>query len=114
MTTGRLSPVPRWKEVPSHERSDPAGDHDRGNRPEELSAAQARREQYERNAAWLEAHAKEVYSQRGKVFCIAGEELFVGDAIQEVLARARAAHPDDGGLFTGYIPLNRAARICAC
>lgn len=81
--------------------------------PVELAAAHAQRERYDRNAAWLHAHATEVYSHRGKLYCIAGEELFVGTDIQEVLARARAAHPDDDGFFTGYIPVSRAPRIYA-
>jgi hypothetical protein len=75
------------------------------------AAAKARREKCERNWAWLEEHAAEVYSHRGKYLCIAGQELFVGDSAEDVIARARAAHPDDDGRFTRYIPKEKVARI---
>ena len=77
--------------------------------------AEARRqmEQFDRNWDWLEAHASEVYSHRGKVVCIAGQELFVGDDVLEVLARARAAHPDDHGVLTRRVPKERGPRIYA-
>lgn len=82
--------------------------------PQELARARAMRERFDRNAAWLQAHAHEVYSQnRGKHICIAGEELFVADSPQEVLRLARAAHPEDDGLFLRYIPVERVARIYA-
>ena len=68
----------------------------------------------ERQWQWLEAHATEVYSQRGKIICIAGQELFVGDTVEDVVARAKAAHPDDEGMFTRIIPRERGARIYAC
>ena len=79
--------------------------------PEEIAQARAQWERYDRNWAWLEAHAKEVYTHRGKFICIAGQELFVADTVEEVLAWARAAHPEDNGRFTLYIPETRAARI---
>lgn len=68
---------------------------------------------FERNRAWLEAHASEVYRHRGKFICIAGQQLFVGDTVQEVLAQARAAHPEDDGRFTQYIPKETGPRIYA-
>ena len=68
--------------------------------PEELAKARAQRERADRNAAWLQANASEVYSRnRGKHICVAGEELFVADTVEDVLARAKAAHPDDDGRF---------------
>jgi hypothetical protein len=81
---------------------------------EERAKIRARRERFERNWAWLEAHASEVYSHRGKFICIAGQELFVGDAVEDVIARAKAAHPEDDGRFTRYIPKERGPRIYAC
>lgn len=81
--------------------------------PAELARTRARNERFERNWAWLEAHAAEVYRHRGKFICIAGEELFVADTVEEVLARARVAHPEDDGRFTRYIPRDRGARIYA-
>jgi hypothetical protein len=79
--------------------------------PVELADARNREIQFERNWKWLEAHASEVYSHRGKVICIAGEELFVGDSVEEVLGRAKAAHPTDEGRFTRIIPKEKVARI---
>lgn len=69
-----------------------------------------RKELFERNWAWLEANATEVYSHRGKFICIAGQELFVGDSVEEVL---HAAHPNDDGRFTRYIPSQRGPRVYA-
>ena len=62
--------------------------------PKELAEARARDERFARNSAWLQAHATEIYTRyRGKCICVAGEELFIVDTPQEVLAQARAAHP---------------------
>jgi hypothetical protein len=48
--------------------------------PAELAAAQAQRERFDRNFAWLQPHAQEIYSRhRGKCVCIAGAEPFVVD-----------------------------------
>jgi hypothetical protein len=82
--------------------------------PAELARSRARRKQFDRNAAWLQAHASEVYARnRGKCICIAGQELFVADSPQEALALGNAAHPDDEGSFVQYIPLERVPRIYA-
>jgi len=82
--------------------------------PVELAEARAQRGQFDRNSAWLEAHASEVYSKhRGKCICVAGEELFVADTAREALAKATAAHPDDKGHFVRYIPKEKVPRIYA-
>jgi hypothetical protein len=82
--------------------------------PEELAKARAQRERFDRNSTWLQAHASEIYARhRGKCICIAGEELFVADTPKEVLAQARAAHPEDDGFFLRYIPREKIARIYA-
>jgi hypothetical protein len=81
--------------------------------PVELAKARAQQERFERNWAWMEAHAAEVYRHRGKFICIAGQQLFVADTVEEVLALAKAAHPEDDGRFTRYIPTERVARIYA-
>lgn len=79
-----------------------------------VAAEMARRKDlFERNWAWLEANATEVYSHRGKFICIAGQELFVGDSVEEVLHAAQAAHHDDDGRFTRYIPSQRGPRVYA-
>lgn len=81
--------------------------------PVVCAEATRRKELYERNWDWLEAHAKEVYSHRGKFICVAGQELFVGDTPREVLDAAQAAHPEDDGRFTRYIPVESEPRIHA-
>jgi alkanesulfonate monooxygenase SsuD/methylene tetrahydromethanopterin reductase-like flavin-dependent oxidoreductase (luciferase family) len=81
--------------------------------PVEIARAHGRRERFERNWAWLEQHAADVYRHRGKVVAIAGQELFVGDTTEEALAQAKAAHPEDDGLFTRIIPRERGPRIYA-
>src|SRR5437870_514745 len=82
--------------------------------PVELQQAQAQDERFERNWAWFEAHAAEIYNaHRGKCICVAGAELFVADTPEEALAMAIAAHPDDSGRFTRLIPQEKMARIYA-
>lgn len=82
--------------------------------PVELAKARVQDERFARNFAWFQAHALELGSaHRGKCICIAGEELFVADTPQEVLALARAAHPDDDGFFLHYIYRERMYRIYA-
>ena len=82
--------------------------------PAELAKARAQDERFERNWAWWEAHSAEAYAlHRGKVVCISGQELFVADSTADVLVQAEAAHPDDDGRFTCYIPRERAYRIYA-
>src|SRR5207247_2362858 len=81
---------------------------------EHLARARAQRERRQegtrRNAAWLQAHASEVYSHRGMHFCIAGEELFIADSAEDALAMGEAAHPEDDGSFVRYIPLEKVPR----
>jgi len=80
--------------------------------PEENAVAQARRERFDRNSAWLQAHIKEVYSRyRGKCVVIAGEQLFAADTPADAWALADSAHPEDDGSFIRYIPLEKMARI---
>lgn len=82
--------------------------------PAELHKARAQDERFQRNWAWFEAHAAEIYTQhRGQCICIAGAELFVARTPAEALMLASAAHPEDDGRFTRLIPSERMARIYA-
>jgi hypothetical protein len=82
--------------------------------PEEVAAARQEWEQFGRNSAWLQAHILEIGDRcRGKYICIAGQQLFVGDTVQEAISQATAAHPEDKGWFTRYIYKEKAARIYA-
>jgi hypothetical protein len=82
--------------------------------PAKNAEARVQMEQFRSNLKWMESHAAEVFRHRGKIICIAGQELFVADTVEDVLARAKAANPNDGGMFTQIIPKERGARICAC
>ena len=64
-----------------------------------------------RNADWLKAHADEVYQHRGKYFCVAGCELFIGTTLDDALTAANARHPDDDGRIFRYVPKLRHSRI---
>jgi len=82
--------------------------------PEELAKARARRERFDRNSAWFQAHATEIFERHcGQCVVIAGEELFVADTPEEAWALADAAHPEDEGSFIQYIPKDKVARIYA-
>ncbi|MFQ5667934.1 MAG: hypothetical protein ACE5I7_16085 [Candidatus Binatia bacterium] len=82
--------------------------------PDEIAKARAQRERFDRNSAWLQTHAQEIYAlHRGKCVCVAAEEAFVADTPEEAMALARAAHPEDDGSFVQYIPRERFARIYA-
>ena len=80
--------------------------------PVELGKARERRTRADRNSAWLQAHVPEIYAQhRGKCICVAGEELFVAATVQEVMALARAARPEDDWALLRYIPKEKRERI---
>lgn len=81
--------------------------------PVELAKARARREQSDRNWNWLKAHPEVYDANRGKVICIAGQEVFAAEAAEEAVALAKAAHPEDKGSFTLYIPKEKLLRIYA-
>jgi hypothetical protein len=82
--------------------------------PEELAAFRAQMARLAKNSAWLQAHAAEVYAHhRGKFIAIAGQQLFVGATMQEAMTQAQAAHPDDDGILTQYIPRERGVRVYA-
>lgn len=81
--------------------------------PEELAQARLRRECFDRNFVWFQAHAAEIFTRRGKCIVIAGEESFVADTPEEAWSLAEAAHPEDAGSFIHYIPKDKAARIYA-
>ena len=79
-----------------------------------LADMQAQRQRFRRNSDWLQANLATVYARhRGKCICVSAGELFVADSAEEVLARARAAHPEDDGLLLRYVPRHRMERIYA-
>jgi hypothetical protein len=83
--------------------------------PVELAAARKQTEEFDRNSKWLQEHISEVYTpaNRGKVVCIAGQEAFFGNSVQEAVSLGKAAHPDDTGRFCRYIPKQKMIMIYA-
>jgi hypothetical protein len=72
--------------------------------PVELAKSRALFARAQLNSNWLQAHVPEIYAQhRGKFICVAGQELFVADSVKEVMAMAKAAHPEDDGAILRYI-----------
>lgn len=81
---------------------------------QDLASVRKQREQFDRNSEWLQKNVTEVYAaHRGKCVCVAGCELFVGDTTSQAISQALAAHPDEEGWFTRYIPREKVARVYA-
>ena len=51
--------------------------------------------------------------QDGRIVSVRRENKGLTKSLNEALALARAAHPEDDGRFTRYIPLERTPRIYA-
>lgn len=83
--------------------------------PEERAQALAESREFRENMAWFGERATEIRdAHSGKFICVVGRELFVGDDPLEVLARARAAHPDrTGGAFCMRLSTHRGPKIYA-
>jgi hypothetical protein len=82
--------------------------------PAELARRQAQDERARRNSDWLQAHWKELLPRaRGKFLAVAGQEAFLGDTPEEAWARARAAHAEDDGAISQYVPAGQGPRIYA-
>lgn len=81
--------------------------------PEEAARRKADDEAFLRNEAWMKAHWEELWPQaRGKVLVVAGEEAFIADTIEEALAQAWAAHPEErGSLVTRHVFPDKRPRI---
>jgi hypothetical protein len=83
--------------------------------PQEAALARAEAEEFRKNITWFGAHAQETRdAHSGKFICIGGQELFVGDDAVEVVARAKAAHPElTGGFFSMRLSVHRGPKIYA-
>lgn len=72
--------------------------------PEQNARLQAAHAQSQRNLAWMVAHWSELLPRvRGRFLAVAGEEAVIADSDAEARALARAAHPDDQGMFVRHI-----------
>lgn len=83
--------------------------------PAERAAALDERERYLRNARWFAARADEIgRTHVGRFVCVAGEELFLGDVPEQVLAEARTKHPhESGAVFYKYVSRHRGPKVYA-
>ena len=81
--------------------------------PVEIAKSNERHRKLRLNCDWVNANSSIVYSHRGKYVCVAGQELFVGERMAEVLALARVAHPDDDAPFVNFVPEKRLEAIYA-
>jgi hypothetical protein len=80
--------------------------------PEELIPFREFMQQFNRNSAWLNLHWKDILPKAaGKFIAIAGEEAFVSETHQEAWSRAKAAHPEDLGTFSQFVPSGKGPRI---
>ncbi|MBN9117694.1 MAG: hypothetical protein J0I06_00735 [Planctomycetes bacterium] len=82
---------------------------------EERAANLAANAEFKKNVVWWNAHVKEIRdAHTGKFVCVAGQELFVGDDPIEVVARAKAAHPNPGyGFISLFLSPHRGPKIYA-
>jgi hypothetical protein len=82
--------------------------------PAEIARSRAQDERFKRNSDWLQGHWADVLPQaRDKFLAVAGQEAFIADTPEEARALARAAHPDDNGMFSLYVPRAGGPRIYA-
>jgi hypothetical protein len=73
--------------------------------PAELARAQAHRQQFGRNWAWLKDHATEIFRRhRGQYVVVAAEQKFVGATAEEAWTRAAEAQAEERGSFVMQVP----------
>jgi hypothetical protein len=78
----------------------------------DIARFRAQDERHRRNLEWLAAHWNELLPQaRGRFVAVAGEEAFVADTAEAAWSQARAAHPEDDGAFSQYVPEEGGPRI---
>src|SRR5262249_16987886 len=69
-------------------------------RAEVDGASESQQAQARRNSDWLQAHWSELLPQAfGKFLAVAGQQAFVADSLEEVVALAQATHPEDKGML---------------
>jgi hypothetical protein len=79
--------------------------------PAELARLAAEHEEFCRNQAWLEQHQEEVEGQAlGQFLVVAGLQAFIAEKVQDAVAKARAAHPNETGMLIKYVPPRKPPR----
>jgi len=57
-----------------------------------------------RNSDWLQAHWSELLPHAfGKFLAVSGQQAFVADSLDEAVAQAQAAYPDDKGMLVEFV-----------
>ena len=78
----------------------------------EVARSRSQDERARRNHVWLQSHWVDLLPQaRGRFLAVAGQEAFLGDTPDEAWALAKAAHPDDDGAFSQYVPREGGPRV---
>jgi hypothetical protein len=79
--------------------------------PEEIARGRELMDQFNRHTDWVQAHWANIVPQaRGRYLAVAGQEAFLADTPEEALAAARAAHPEDQGIYSQYIRTERGPK----
>lgn len=83
--------------------------------PAEIAAFRKSMECYARNRDWYQAHLDEIRTAHNhKHVYVAGQELFVGESVQEALSKAKAVHPDEiGSYYYAYVRREKVWKIYA-
>jgi len=82
--------------------------------PDEIARFQAQDERARLNGEWVQEHWSELLpSACGRFVAIAGQEAFIADTPRGAREQAKAAHPDDDGVFVQYVRPERGPRIYA-
>ncbi|HEV3256359.1 MAG TPA: hypothetical protein VG013_05710 [Gemmataceae bacterium] len=80
--------------------------------PVEIARSRAQHEQFQRNIDWVQAHWADLLPQAlGKFLAVAGQEAFLADTPEEVIAWAKSVHPEDEAPFFQYVRPERGPRF---
>jgi hypothetical protein len=72
--------------------------------PQLIARSQAQHERAHQNSDWLQSHWSQLLPRAyAKHVAVAGQEAFIAETAEAALALARAAHPDDDGVFVQYV-----------
>jgi hypothetical protein len=82
--------------------------------PAEVASFHAMLDAARANRDWLAGQWPRLLpGARGKYLAVAGREAFLAETADEARARARAAHPEDKGLFVQFVPAQRGPKVYA-
>lgn len=80
--------------------------------PVEIAQLQAQDARLKSNMDWLQAHWSDLMpAARGRFIAVAGQEAHIAETAAEAIQQAKAAHPDDNGIFVQFIRRELGPRI---